>query len=183
MSTNQNDYNKPGLITFVMSMGVSLVFLVYVAFFTGGVDLREVRDKSPDQGVPQTQAAAEKAVDVNTIKEPWVESEQLIAGGKQIYSQNCAMCHGAAGGGDGVAGASLNPKPRNLVEGKWKYGGDRLGLMHVLEVGSPGTSMQSYKDSLKVNQRWALVHFIRSITKNKVADDDAKVAAKAPTLK
>lgn len=183
MSTNQNDYNKPGLITFAVSMGVSLVFLVYVAFFTGGVDLREVREKAQGEDPTQIQAAADKPVDVNAIKEPWVENEQMVAGGKQIYAQNCAMCHGAGGAGDGVAGASLNPKPRNLVEGKWKFGGDSLGLMHVLEVGSPGTSMQSYKDSLKVNQRWALTQYIRSITKNKVADDAAKLAAAAPTLK
>ncbi|MCE2944074.1 MAG: hypothetical protein LW828_05040, partial [Xanthomonadaceae bacterium] len=27
------------------------------------------------------------------------------------------MCHGNEGKGDGAAGAGLNPKPRNLVEG------------------------------------------------------------------
>lgn len=31
------------------------------------------------------------------------------------YQQFCASCHGPQGAGDGVAGASLNPKPRNFV--------------------------------------------------------------------
>jgi mono/diheme cytochrome c family protein len=92
------------------------------------------------------------------------------------------MCHGNEGKGDGPAGASLNPKPRNFVEGKWTHGGTRLGLMEVLEDGIKGSSMQSYKH-MPINDRWALVHFIRSITTNKVADNDADVAAKAPNLK
>ena len=33
--------------------------------------------------------------------------------GKDLYDQNCASCHGDAGAGDGPAGASLDPKPRN----------------------------------------------------------------------
>ncbi len=181
MSVNQNDYNKGGMITFVLSMGVSLLVLIYTAFLNGGVDLKEVAPPSA-QPAGQTQAAAEAPIDVSGVKEPWVESEQMAKAGKQIYAQNCAMCHGAEGKGDGVAGASLNPKPRNLVEGKWLKGGDRLGLMLVLENGIPGSSMQSYKAALKVNQRWALTHFIRSITQNKVADDDAVVAQKAPSL-
>ena len=182
MSLNQNDYNKNGMITFALSMGVSLIFLVYIAFFTGGIDLREVKDQVP--GATQTQAAAEvdAPVDVSGIKNPWVSSDELVKGGKQIFAQNCAMCHGATGAGDGVAGASLNPKPRNLIEGKWQHGGDRLGLMGVLEKGIPGSSMQSYKAALKINQRWALVHYIHSITKNLVKDDDATVAGKAPSL-
>ena len=69
-----------------------------------------------------------------------------------------------------------------MIEGKWQKGGDRLGLMAVLEKGIPGSSMQSYKDALKLNQRWALVHYIRSITKNVVKDDDAAVSGKAASL-
>ena len=182
MSLNQNDFNKGGMVTSVLSMGVSVIFLIYTAFFTGGIDLKEVSPATASAGAAQTQAAGEAPVDVNAVKDPWVESEQMIAGGKQIFAQNCAMCHGATGAGDGVAGASLNPKPRNFIEGKWKKGGTRLGLMDVLEHGIPGSSMQSYKAALKVNQRWALVHFVRSITKNKVADNDAEVAKVAPTL-
>ena len=179
----QNDYSKPGMITFCLSMGVSILFLIYVAFLSGGIDLKEV---SPTGGklIPgQTQAAAAEApIDVASVKDPWVSSDEMIKAGHQLFVQNCQMCHGAKGLGDGPAGASLNPKPRNMVEGKWKYGGTRLGLMGVLEKGSPGTSMQSYKAALKVNQRWALVHFVRSITQNKVPDDDAEVAKKAPSL-
>lgn len=183
MSLDQSDYNKGGMIAFVFSMAVTVLFFIYVAFFSGGVDLKEVTEQQAgaEQAVAQG-AEAPKPVDISNVKEPWVPSDEMVEAGKQLYKTNCAMCHGAEGKGDGPAGASLNPLPRNFVEGKWKYGGTRLGLMGVLEKGSPGTSMQSYAH-LPINQRWALVHFIRSITQNKVPDNDAEVAAKAPSLK
>ena len=36
--------------------------------------------------------------------------------GKQIFNQNCVVCHGAAGHGDGPASAGLNPKPANFSD-------------------------------------------------------------------
>lgn len=181
MSLDQSGYNKGGMIAFVFSMAITSVFFIYVAFFSGGVDLKEV---SPEQGAAQTVAGAAeapKAVDISNVQEPWMPSEDMIAAGHQLYKTNCAMCHGNEGKGDGPAGASLNPHPRNLVEGKWKFGGGRLGLMKVLHDGIPGTSMQAYAH-MPVNQRWAIVHYINSITENKVADNDAEVAAKAPSF-
>lgn len=182
MSAEQNSYNKGGMVTFVASMFVSLAVLVYVCFFSGGIDLKEVKQQAA--GAAQTQAAGgvEGAVDVSGVKDPWVSSDQMVNRGKQLYAQNCAMCHGPDGKGDGPAGMSLNPKPRNFVEGKWKKGGTRLGLMEVLNNGLPPSSMASYKH-LAINDRWSLVHFIRSITQNKVKDDDADVASKAASIK
>jgi mono/diheme cytochrome c family protein len=186
MATNgaqdQSDYNKGGLITFVFSMAASFAVLAYVSFFSGGVDLKEVPETTAAPVQAQAAAAETKKIDVSNIKEPWIPNDDLVAHGQQLFKTNCAMCHGAEGKGDGPAGASLNPKPRNLVEGKWKFGGTRLGLYGVLLNGSKGTSMQSYAHMPSVD-RWSLVHYIRSITQNKVADDDAEVAKKAPTLK
>ncbi|MES2963410.1 MAG: cytochrome c, partial [Bdellovibrionota bacterium] len=71
--------------------------------------------------------------------------------------------------------------PRNLVEGKWKKGGGRLGLLDVVNNGIAGTPMQAYKH-LPLIDRWALVHYVRSISENPGKDDDATVAAKAKTI-
>ena len=183
---DQHDYNKPGMIAFVISMVASIALMIYVSFISKGVNLKEVDEAALQQTLAagnQPAAQPVKVIDVETVKEPWVESEDMVNAGKVVYKNTCAMCHGNEGKGDGVAGASLNPKPRNLVEGPFKNGGDRLGLMTTLIEGIPGGSMVSFQATLSKNQRWALVHFIRSIEANKVADDDAKVAAAAPSLK
>jgi high-affinity iron transporter len=39
--------------------------------------------------------------------------------GKNIYENNCQMCHGANGKGDGPAAAAFNPHPQNFTEPKF----------------------------------------------------------------
>jgi mono/diheme cytochrome c family protein len=179
--SNQNDFNVSGMVTFAISMAASFAIMIYVSFFSGGVDLHEVKDEAPAAQGAAAATDANAPVDISDVKDPWVPSEKMIAHGRQLFVQNCVMCHGNEGKGDGPAGASLNPKPRNFVEGKWKKGGTRLGLMGVLQTGLPPSSMASYKH-LPVKDRWSLVHYIRSITLNKVKDDDADVAKKAPSV-
>ncbi|MCB0386285.1 MAG: cytochrome c, partial [Bdellovibrionales bacterium] len=82
----------------------------------------------------------------------------------------CAVCHGKEGKGNGPASSGLVPPPRNLVEGKWKQGGSSKDLFVTMEMGVPGTSMIGFAHLPKI-QRWALVHYLRSITMNKVEDD------------
>lgn len=181
MSLDQGSYNKGGMVALVISMAVTFAVMFYVAFLNKGIDLKEVAEKAEAdaQIAPQAQAEAPQPVDISAVKEPWMPSDEMVAAGKALFATNCKMCHGETGRGDGPASGGL---ARNLVEGKWKLGGTRMGLMKVLLEGIPGSSMQSYKH-LPVNDRWALVHFIRSITENKVADDDKDVAAKAASIK
>lgn len=182
----QNDnYNRGGYIAFLFSMAFSLAFFVYISVIHPGVDLKEVRETQPEAGAEQTLAggeAAPKAVDVSKVEKPWVESADMATHGAKVYSTNCAVCHGPKGAGDGAAGASLNPPPRNLIEGKWKVGGDSIALFKTLQNGIPGTSMASFAH-LPAIDRWALVQFIHSITQNKVKDDPAKLEGFAKTAK
>lgn len=38
----------------------------------------------------------------------------------KLFTTVCAACHGATGGGDGPAAASLDPKPRNYSDAAWQ---------------------------------------------------------------
>jgi mono/diheme cytochrome c family protein len=176
MSENKDHYNHGGLLAFVFSMAFVFAFFFYIVFIYRGIDLKE------NLQTPSADAAIEEKIDLSQVTEPWVESPDLVKHGTKLYAQNCAMCHGAEGKGDGAAGAGLNPKPRNLVTGPWKKGGGLIGHYTVLTEGLAGSSMASYAH-LKPIDRWALVHFIQSITQAKPKEDLAKVADFAKAAK
>jgi len=179
MSENQDQYNHSGMMTFLFSMAFVLCFFAYIMFIHPGVDLKENIQVA---GKVDEMLGGAAAVDVSKIAEPWVENKDMVAHGQKIYAQNCAMCHGAEGKGDGAAGQALNPKPRNLVEGPWKKGGGYIGLYTVVTDGLAGTSMAGY-GHLKSVDRWALVQFIQSFTKAKVQEDAQKISEFAKKAK
>jgi cytochrome c len=175
-SNPSDQHNKGGMIAFLFSMVFVFSFFIYIVAVHPGIDLQE-NIKDP----PVETAVAEEEIDMSKFSEPWVANEQVAKYGAKLFAQNCAMCHGEKGLGDGVAGQALNPKPRNLVEGPWKKGGGFIGWFTVLNEGIAGGSMASYKH-LAVSDRWALVNFINSITKAKVEEDPKKVEAFAKSF-
>lgn len=181
----QNDnYNRGGYIAFIFSMAFSLAFFVYIVVIHPGVNIKEVAEPAaaPEQTLAGGAAAEQKTIDISKVEKPWVESADVAAHGAKVFATNCALCHGPNGKGDGPAGGSLNPPPRNLVEGKWKVGGDSIALFTTLTKGIAGSSMAAFPH-IPAPERWALVQYIRSITQNKVKDDEAKVETFAKTAK
>ena len=87
-------------------------------------------------------------------------AEVSTAGGElfQIY---CASCHGESGLGDGIAGASLEPAPSNLVELQTSVGDDYL--FWRIRAGKDGTAMVAWKGILTDEQIWQVVAFIRTL--------------------
>lgn len=81
--------------------------------------------------------------------------------GAKVFKTNCEMCHGAQGHGDGPAGASLDPKPKNLAVLQEGVGDDYL--FWRINTGKPGTSMVAWKGILTDEQIWQVVSFIRSL--------------------
>lgn len=169
MSENQDNHNQSGLIAFLGSMAFVFAFFIYIVFINKGVTL--------DEKVSVPAAPDAVKFDLSSVKEPWLPNPEVAAEGEKIFKQNCALCHGAKG--DLVGGL---PNARNLVDGNWKTEGGHIGLFKVLQNGLPGTQMVSFKSQLKPAERWAVVNFIETITKNKSKDkpeDVAKFAASA----
>ncbi len=86
----------------------------------------------------------------------------LLAKGKEVFSQNCASCHGEEGMGDGEAGANLDPKPRNFhsLDG-WTNGAGMPEMYGTLQKGIAKNGMAAY-EYLPVEEKIAVIHFIRS---------------------
>jgi len=81
--------------------------------------------------------------------------------GAEIFKNNCVACHGEQGHGDGPAGASLNPQPKNLSELASTVGDDYLYWR--INAGKAGTSMVGWKGILTDEQIWQIVAFIRTL--------------------
>ncbi len=77
--------------------------------------------------------------------------------GESLFAANCASCHGVRGAGNGPAAGALAPQPTNFHLKKPTAG----RVWEVLENGLPGTAMPPWKSQLSVDQRYALVEFVR----------------------
>ena len=98
---------------------------------------------------------------------PVAGKADAIAAGKTAYDTNCASCHGPAGKGDGSAGASLNPKPADLIEPA-ANDADELILFRIMDgkAGGPANSgMPAWKGVLTDDQVWQVIAYLRSLAK------------------
>jgi mono/diheme cytochrome c family protein len=90
-------------------------------------------------------------------------SPELVARGKTIYAANCIACHGELGHGDGVAAATMNPRPRDMTDpAGWRNGFDLPGIYKTLGAGVKGTSMPAF-DNLSKKDRMAVAHYVQAL--------------------
>lgn len=99
-------------------------------------------------------------IDLNIIRTP---SKEFLEKGKTLFTQTCQACHGEKGMGDGVAGAALNPKPRNFTLGEgWKNGTTLTGIFKTLKEGIAGSGMVAY-EFIPLEDRLAIIYYVRSL--------------------
>ncbi|MDZ4661519.1 MAG: cytochrome c [Pseudomonadota bacterium] len=171
MGLDRNDYNRSGFWAFVFSMVFSFGFFIYISFIHKGVlglDQPKLKVEVNAATAEATGQAPQEDVSKNTS--PWISTPALVTYGKEKFATSCSVCHGNSGLGDGPASGTMNPKPRNLVEGKWTAGGTTIQLYKTVTGGLPGTAMAPFGHLSKLD-RWAIVHFIRSVSKNLPKDD------------
>jgi len=94
-----------------------------------------------------------------------------IENGEKVYSQNCSVCHGKKGAGDGPGAKISSPFPRNFIKGHIKLRSTPFGkiptdkdLFEAITNGSKGTTMPSWKH-LSENDRHSLVLYLKSLSK------------------
>ncbi len=85
--------------------------------------------------------------------------EHLVGLGQQVYTANCAQCHGERGDGRGPAAAALTRAPADFT-------GQRLSLpesLRVLREGVHGSPMAPWTTRLTDADRLAVAHYVRSL--------------------
>ena len=97
-------------------------------------------------------------------KNPVPATAQSVTAGRNVYNKNCRHCHGLRGLGDGPL-APKNPKPANLTDAAWDHGASDGEIFAIIWNGAPAkdSEMKPMKGTLRENDVWQLVHYIRSI--------------------
>lgn len=99
--------------------------------------------------------------EAKNVKNPVAKSDKVIADGKKITEANCVPCHGPKGLGDGPAAAALPVKPANWTSPAVQAETDGEIFWKIANGRGPMPPWKHLPD----NDRWALVHFIRSLKK------------------
>lgn len=101
----------------------------------------------------------------------------LMARGKERFTIYCSPCHGLAGDGKGIVGrywtGGMLPPTANLVDGRVSALPDGK-IFHT--IGNGQGLMGSYSGNVSVEDRWAIVAYVRALQKSQGGDaNDPKV--------
>jgi mono/diheme cytochrome c family protein len=106
--------------------------------------------------------------------EPANSAESVKRGADLFQSMNCWSCHGKDGRGHGPSAAALTDSkgypitPFDLTSGtRFKCGESNPEMFRDLATGLDGTPMPSFVDAMNPDQRWDVVHYIRSLSSSK----------------
>lgn len=118
------------------------------------------------EGMMQPRVPADKLAEARALTSPLPDSPEVVAKGKVLYEGKgtCFTCHGLSGRGDGPAGATLNPPPRNFQHrGFWRH--RREGeIFWVIKHGSPDTAMMPFGGSLTDEEIWSIIQYERTFS-------------------
>lgn len=98
---------------------------------------------------------------------------ELTRLGQQIYAQNCAICHGPDGMGDGSLSSEFVPRPRDFTAGNFRYRSSEIGeyptradLIRTIERGIEGVSGRSMPPfpDFSSSEKIALAEVIRQFS-------------------
>ena len=95
-----------------------------------------------------------------TLGNPVKSTVESIDRGKMLFQQNCIVCHGIDGRGDGPESASLSPAPTDF----------RLHMpLHTdpqfyafIANGYPGSAMPQFAKAFSETDIWNLINYLRS---------------------
>lgn len=95
------------------------------------------------------------------VVNPVPATPENLQAAQQRYKDNCDLCHGDQGKGDGLAARASELPPANFTDAKL-MGAETDGSLFWKLTEGKGT-MPSWKDSLSDKERWTLVNYMRKL--------------------
>lgn len=109
-------------------------------------------------------------------RNPTTADARSIAAGREVYTRECASCHGASGRGDGPAARDLQKSPGDLTSAATQQQSDGALFWKTTEGRSP---MPSFAKLLSDEERWHVVNFMRTLASQQGAVTPPEHAAPA----
>ncbi len=107
--------------------------------------------------VPQTDI-------VDAIAALWSDNLTVSDPARQLYSQNCAACHGEQGGGDGFMAGKTVVSPANFAAPTYMFTMRGDVLYAKIRRGGMGTDMPNFGTLFTPEETWALVDYLWSLS-------------------
>lgn len=109
-----------------------------------------------------------------TLHNPLTASRGTLEAGKLLYLNQCAVCHGAAGEGDGPVVHLLRKHPDSLASETGRNWTD--GYIYGVIRNGHGY-MPSLGDAMSSDERWSVILYVRSLQQPGLASPQAADAA------
>ncbi|OGS04289.1 MAG: hypothetical protein A3G41_04145 [Elusimicrobia bacterium RIFCSPLOWO2_12_FULL_59_9] len=106
-------------------------------------------------------------------KAPLASPEVVSLGRKAYVKAGCAACHGESGKGDGPSANALRDDldqpilAADLTRGVFRGGASVRDIYLRFTTGMNGTPMPSFEETLPEKERWALAHYVKSLSRSK----------------
>jgi copper transport protein len=95
-----------------------------------------------------------------TAGNPIKPTAASAARGKDLFQQNCIVCHGIDGRGDGPGAASLSPAPTDFRQHMPLHTDPQF--QQFIANGYPGSAMPKFQGTFSDEDIWNVVNFMRS---------------------
>jgi mono/diheme cytochrome c family protein len=93
---------------------------------------------------------------------PLALNAELMKRGQERFTINCSPCHGQLGDGNGITKKYGMTVLANLHDKRIVEMPDGQ-IFHVITHGSPSLLMQPYASQVEVQDRWAIVAYVRAL--------------------
>jgi mono/diheme cytochrome c family protein len=74
-----------------------------------------------------------------------IDSAAARQRGAALFAQNCALCHGERGDGQGARASSFATPPRDFTNAAWRRSTSAARVFRAVRDGVPGTPMPSWR--------------------------------------
>jgi mono/diheme cytochrome c family protein len=102
--------------------------------------------------------------DAKKVKNPVPATPETLAAAQMLFQDNCVLCHGEKGVGDGPGAKTIKVKPANFTDPKVQASETDGSLFWKMSNGRG--PMPAWKDELTDKERWQLVNYIRKLGKD-----------------